>query len=126
MIEFALPEEEVESDEPTGSIFNQGQVNSIYSDIKAHRVGDLITVQLVESTSANKNANSQQSKDSSPGDGRVEGGGTPVTINGYDTSVDLGANNSFKGPIQGRPEVTACRRSLWIVWELTFLLTRPN
>ena len=24
-------------------------------------------------------------------------GGTPVTINGYDTSVDLGANNSFKG-----------------------------
>ena len=47
--EFApiLPEEEVENVEPTGSIFNQGQVNSIYSDIKAHRVGDLITVQLV-------------------------------------------------------------------------------
>ncbi len=92
-----LPEEEVENVEPTGSIFNQGQVNSIYSDIKAHRVGDLITVQLVESTSANKNANSQQSKDSSLGMDALKIGGTPVTINGYDTSVDLGANNSFKG-----------------------------
>ncbi len=97
--EFApiLPEEEVENVEPTGSIFNQGQVNSIYSDIKAHRVGDLITVQLVESTSANKNANSQQSKESFLGLNPLQVGGTPVTVNGYDTSVAMGAKNGFEG-----------------------------
>ena len=93
----SMPEEDVVNVEPTGSIFNQGQVNSVYSDIKAHRVGDIITVQLVESTSAKKGANSQQSKDSSLGINALNVGGKPVTINGYDTSVSMGGNNSFKG-----------------------------
>ena len=93
----SMPEEDVVNVEPTGSIFNQGQVNSVYSDIKAHRVGDIITVQLVESTSAKKGANSQQSKDSSLGMNALNVGGKPVTINGYDTSVSMGGNNSFKG-----------------------------
>lgn len=92
-----LPEEDVINVEPTGSIFSQGQVNSIYSDIKAHRVGDLITVQLVESTTAKKNANSQSGKDSSLGLDALKLGGSTVTLNGYDTSVSMGANNSFKG-----------------------------
>ena len=97
--EFApiLPEDEIENVEPTGSIFSQGQANSIYSDIKAHRVGDLITVQLVESTSANKNANSQQSKDSSLGLDALKVGGQTVNVDGYDTSIAMGGNNSFKG-----------------------------
>ncbi len=93
----SMPEEDVVNVEPTGSIFSQGQVSSVYSDIKAHRVGDIITVQLVESTSAKKGANSQQSKDSSLGMDALKIGGTPVTVNGYDTSVSMGANNSFKG-----------------------------
>jgi len=92
-----MPEDDISNVQPTGSIFNQGQVNSIYSDIKAHRVGDLITVELVESTSANKNANSQQSKDSSLGMDALKIGGNTVSINGYDTSVSMGADNSFKG-----------------------------
>lgn len=92
-----MPEDDIANVQPTGSIFNQGQVNSIYSDIKAHRVGDLITVELEESTSANKNANSQQSKDSSLGLDALKLGGSTVSVNGYDTSVDMGANNSFKG-----------------------------
>lgn len=111
--EFApiLPEEEVENVEPTGSIFNQGQVNSIYSDIKAHRVGDLITVQLVESTSANKNANSQQSKDSSLGMDALKIGGTPSP-----SMVMTPA--SIWGPITASranprpPRVTACRGNI--------------
>ncbi|MGL4205810.1 MAG: flagellar basal body L-ring protein FlgH [Aeromonadaceae bacterium] len=92
-----MPEEDMVNVEPTGSIFNQGQVNSIYSDIKAHRVGDIITVQLVESTSAKKNANSQQGKDSSLGLDALKLGGDTVTLNGYNTSASMGATNSFKG-----------------------------
>jgi Flagellar basal body L-ring protein len=93
----SMPEEDVINVEPTGSIFNQGQVSSVYSDIKAHRVGDIITVQLSESTSAKKGANAQQSKDSSLGLNALNVGGKPVTLNGYDTSVSMGGNNSFKG-----------------------------
>lgn len=92
-----MSEEDVINVEPTGSIFNQGQVNSIYSDIKAHRVGDLITVQLVESTTAKKNANSQSAKDSSLALNALKLGGATVNVDGYDTSVSMGGNNSFKG-----------------------------
>ena len=92
-----MPEESVVNMESNGSIFSQKQTTSLYSDIKARQVGDIITVQLVESTSAKKGANSQQSKDSSLGINALNVGGKPVTINGYDTSVSMGVNNSFKG-----------------------------
>ena len=82
---------------PNGSIFNQGAVNSIYSDIKAHRIGDIITVELQESTSSSKNASNQQSKDSSLGLNALKLGGDTVTLNGYDTSASMGGTNSFKG-----------------------------
>ncbi len=82
---------------PNGSIFNQGAVNSIYSDIKAHRIGDIITVELQESTSASKGASNQQSKSSTLGLNALKLGGDTVTLNGYDTSASMGGNNSFKG-----------------------------
>jgi flagellar L-ring protein FlgH len=92
-----IPEEDAINVDPSGSIFNQGQANSIYSDIKAHRVGDLITVQLSESTTAKKNANSQQGKNSDLGLNALKLGGDTVTLNGYDTSASMGGTNSFKG-----------------------------
>jgi flagellar L-ring protein FlgH len=92
-----IPEEDAINVDPSGSIFNQGQANSIYSDIKAHRVGDLITVQLSESTTAKKNANSQQGKNSDLGINALKLGGDTVTLNGYDTSASMGGTNSFKG-----------------------------
>ncbi|GGK72631.1 flagellar basal body L-ring protein FlgH [Amphritea balenae] len=40
--------------EVTGSIFNAATSNSLYGDGRAHRVGDIITVVLQESTSSKK------------------------------------------------------------------------
>ena len=40
--------------EVTGSIFNAATSNSLYGDGRAHRVGDIITVVLQESTSSTK------------------------------------------------------------------------
>ena len=91
------PEDYQANMRPNGSIFNQGAVNSIYSDIKAQRIGDIITVELQESTSASKNASNQQSKDSSLGLDALKLGGRGVTVNGYDTTASMGANTSFKG-----------------------------
>ncbi len=91
------PEDYQANMRPNGSIFNQGAVNSIYSDIKAHRIGDIITVELQESTSASKNASNKQSKDSSLGLNALKLGGDTVTLNGYDTSASMGGKNSFNG-----------------------------
>ncbi len=61
----AQPVETAKNVIPTGSIFLDGGANSIYSDIKAHKVGDLISVTLDESTSASKSASTKTQKSSS-------------------------------------------------------------
>jgi flagellar L-ring protein precursor FlgH len=92
------PEDTQANMTPTGSIFSQGAVNSIYSDIKAHRIGDIITVELQEATSATKNASNQQSKDSSQSIDALNLGGKAVSLLGkYDTSASMGGSNSFTG-----------------------------
>ncbi|MCK5819355.1 MAG: flagellar basal body L-ring protein FlgH [Psychromonas sp.] len=45
-----------------GSLFQDSYANNLYSDIKAHRVGDIITVYLEESTSAKKKASTSLEK----------------------------------------------------------------
>ena len=62
--EFApvIPEEPETKVVETGSLFEQKYANNLYSDIKAHRVGDIITVYLEESTSAKKKAKSGLNK----------------------------------------------------------------
>ena len=57
-----LPEMEDEPLIPTGSLFKPNYVNNIYSDSKAHRVGDIISVILSESTQAQKNAKTELKK----------------------------------------------------------------
>ena len=76
----SLPNEEVKNDPeyapvepleadlnmvPTGSLFQDRYANNLYSDIKAHRVGDIITVYLEESTSAKKQAGTSLDKSNS-------------------------------------------------------------
>ncbi len=51
--------------EGNGSIYQAGHEISWFEDIRAHRVGDLLTVELVENTSANKSAKSAAKKDNS-------------------------------------------------------------
>jgi flagellar L-ring protein precursor FlgH len=60
-----LPEMEESSIIPTGSLFKANYVNNIYSDSKAHRVGDIISVILSESTQAQKNAKTELKKENS-------------------------------------------------------------
>jgi flagellar L-ring protein precursor FlgH len=49
----------------TGSMFQDNYANNLYSDIKAHRVGDIITVYLQEETSAKKKAGTSLAKKNS-------------------------------------------------------------
>lgn len=78
---------------PTGSIYQDSQAASLYSDIRAHRVGDIITIVLKESTQAKKSAGNQIKKGS---DVTVD----PVTLGSKSLKVagvplDFGYNDSM-------------------------------
>ncbi|WP_409282467.1 flagellar basal body L-ring protein FlgH [Pseudomonas putida] len=77
-----------------GSIYQAGFEQNLYSDRKAFRVGDIITITLNERTSASKNAGSQIAKTSKTDIGLTSlFGSTPNTNNpfgGGDLSLEAG------------------------------------
>ena len=90
-----LPEMEDEPLVPTGSLFRVNYINNIYSDSKAHRVGDIISVVLSESTQAQKSAKTELKKANSATLNPITGlGGAAINIKnqaiqfGYDQESD--------------------------------------
>ncbi|MFT6986855.1 MAG: flagellar L-ring protein precursor FlgH [Psychromonas sp.] len=97
----------------TGSMYQDSYANNLYSDIKAHRIGDIITVYLNESTSAKKQSGSSQAKSNSYDLGVdpmvVPGNGTPFSLSGlgigasqqssFEGDADADQSNSLKGSI---------------------------
>ena len=111
-----IPVEPVEPDynvASTGSLFQDSYANNLYSDIKAHRIGDIITVYLEEATSAKKKAGSSQAKTNSYNldidPMTVPGSGTPFTLSGlgigssqkskFEGDADADQSNSLQGSI---------------------------
>jgi len=93
-----LPEVEEAAIIPTGSLFKENYVNNIYSDSKAHRTGDIISVILSESTQANKNAKTELKKENSTALDAITGlGGNPLTIKGDSIQFGINQNTKFKG-----------------------------
>lgn len=93
-----LPEPEEDAIIPTGSLFKENYVNNIYSDSKAHRIGDIISVILSESTQANKNAKTELKKENNSVLDPIVGlAGSPVTLNGQAIQFGLNQNSKFKG-----------------------------
>ncbi len=93
-----LPEEEEDAIIPTGSLFKKNYVNNIYSDSKAHRIGDIIAVILSESTQANKNAKTELKKETEAVLDPIVGlNGSLATIKGKSLQFGVTQNNSFKG-----------------------------
>lgn len=93
-----LPEEDEELIVSTGSLFKANYVNNIYSDSKAHRVGDIISVILSESTKANKSAKTEISKENEATLDPIIGlGGNPVTINGDTIQFGINQETEFTG-----------------------------
>ena len=93
-----LPEEEEASIIPTGSLFKANYVNNIYSDSKAHKVGDIISVILSESTQARKNAKTEFKKENSALLDPVTGfGGNSINFKGDAIQFGLNQESDFKG-----------------------------
>lgn len=93
-----LPEMEEASIIPTGSLFKANYVNNIYSDSKAHRVGDIISVILNESTQAQKNAKTEMKKETSAKLDPIIGfGGLPVNFKSGAIQFGYNQESDFKG-----------------------------
>ena len=93
-----MPEEEEESLVPSGSLFKPNYVNNIYSDSKAHRVGDIISVILSENTQAQKNAKTELKKENSSTLSPITGlGGNPLTFKGDSIEFGYDQDSDFKG-----------------------------
>lgn len=93
-----LPEDEEELIVSSGSLFKANYVNNIYSDSKAHRVGDIISVILSESTQANKSAKTEISKENEATLDPIIGlGGNPVTYKGDSLQFGINQETEFTG-----------------------------
>ncbi|WP_247741565.1 flagellar basal body L-ring protein FlgH [Endozoicomonas sp. G2_1] len=98
--EFApiMPEEQTENIVPTGSLFQANYVNNIYSDAKAHRVGDIISVVLSERTQAQKSANNELTKENTVTLNPITGfGGQSINFKGDAIQFGLTQNSDFSG-----------------------------
>jgi len=92
------PEPNVEQVVATGSLFDSYLSNDLYSDKKALRTGDIITVKLQESTQASKAAKTETDKESESNLDPIIGlGGLPVNIGGDSIQFGIGHDSSFKG-----------------------------
>jgi flagellar L-ring protein precursor FlgH len=81
-----------------GSIFQPDMANSIYSDVKARRVGDIITVNLQENTRATKSSGTSTSKETGVVVNPILGlGGNAINLGGESIQLGLDAKNDFTG-----------------------------
>ena len=80
-----------------GSIYQAGFEQNLYSDRKAFRVGDIITITLNERTQASKNANSQVGKNSKAELGLTSLFGSSLTTNNPLGSNDLSLSAGYSG-----------------------------
>jgi len=84
----------------------------------AHRVGDTVTINLMESTAAQKSSSTSTSKSTSADISAPVFGGVPLAIGGHEISAGLDNSRSFDGSgdsslsnkLQGNVTVTVARR----------------
>ena len=80
-----------------GSIYHDNQNMELFVDPRAHRVGDILTVVLQESTQASKKASTSTSKKDKTAIDAPTLLGKAVTFNGNPASIGLSGDRSFAG-----------------------------
>jgi flagellar L-ring protein precursor FlgH len=81
-----------------GAIYGDGRGLALFADVKARRVGDLLTVELQESTSASKTAKTSATKNQETVVDPPILFGRPVTVNGTPVlDTNLSSSRDFSG-----------------------------
>jgi flagellar L-ring protein precursor FlgH len=90
-----IPRQKVAKD---GSIFQSDMANNLFSDVKARRVGDIITVNLQENTRATKSASNSTSKATGVVVNPIIGlGGNALNIGNESLQLGMDTANDFSG-----------------------------
>lgn len=90
-----MPRQKVTDD---GSLFQSDMANSLYSDVKARRVGDIISVNLRENTRATKSAGTSTSKETGVAVNPIIGlGGNAINIGSESLQLGMDTSNEFEG-----------------------------
>lgn len=90
-----IPQQKVTED---GAIFQADMANNLFSDVKARRVGDIITVNLLENTRATKSAGTSSSKATGVAVNPILGlGGNALNIGNESIQLGLDTSNDFEG-----------------------------
>jgi flagellar L-ring protein FlgH len=112
------PEELPREQAANGAIFQAGYDVALFENAVAHRVGDTVTINLVENTAAQKSSTTSTSKDTSVDIPAPVFGGTPLAIGGKSISASLENSRTFEGSgdsqlsnrLQGNVTVTVAKR----------------
>ncbi len=93
-----LEHEEATEQLVTGSLFDSYLANDLYSDKKALRSGDIITVMLTESTQASKSAKTETDRETAIGLQPITGlGGQVINIGKESIQFGLNSDSSYSG-----------------------------
>ncbi|MCL2643855.1 MAG: flagellar basal body L-ring protein FlgH [Betaproteobacteria bacterium] len=93
----ARPVTALEPRAANGAIWQPGLESSLLEDRRARRVGDIITVNLVERTSAQKNANASTNRASSASGG-IAAASSKLPLSGLaGLSLEAGSKSAFEG-----------------------------
>ncbi len=96
--EPVVPEQPDDQIVATGSLFKTSLASSLYSDSKARRVGDIISITLQESTQATKKAKNEYGSEATNTLNPITGfGGLPIKNGNRAIQFGLDASNDFKG-----------------------------
>lgn len=90
------PEMQAQTVPTTGSIYQNAAVRPLFEDRRARHVGDTITINLVERTTAQKSANATAARSSNIAGGINALGGVSIGKLGQ-LSVDAGTESAFSG-----------------------------
>lgn len=83
---------------PNGSIFQEGRSIRLFEDQKAHRIGDVLSIILSESTNASKSAATSTTKDDDVDiSAGILLGGTPTFKGNSILTNTFGGNRAFSG-----------------------------
>ncbi|ENA30812.1 MULTISPECIES: flagellar basal body L-ring protein FlgH [Pseudomonas] len=104
-----LPRTPMPAAQNNGSIYQPGFDQNLYTDRKAFRVGDIITITLEERTQASKNASSDISKDSSANLGVSSLFGTKAQIGNPLSGGNLNLGAQFDGARENKGDAKAAQ-----------------
>lgn len=96
--EAVLPEPIPETaQQQTGTIYQAGHNLTLFEDVHAHRVGDILRVLLVEQTDAKKQSDTSTEKKTSTSLANPTLLGKKPSLGDYDLSVGLDGDSQFSG-----------------------------